>query len=233
MDPEIKIQEHGIHRTNSSPWPKPRMAISAPARFSASAWPCWAASVWASTSRAAATASAWSPSSKSTAAPPTPSASSPAAGWASARSSSATGARWRLPLSTWPEATRSHPHRRARIVEGAAPATLHPEIENKNQQQMLAYREMPDADLFSEEWVRVDAAAERISRLQRRAPRLRPAAKASTTTASSSATGSASASPAPTRRSATTSRYKAPQIISARQFGIFVTNPGRESLLAH
>jgi formylmethanofuran dehydrogenase subunit E len=32
---------------------------------------------------------------------------------------------------------------------------LHPEIENKNQQQMLAYREMSDADLFTEEWVRV------------------------------------------------------------------------------
>ena len=32
---------------------------------------------------------------------------------------------------------------------------LHPEIENKNQQQMLAYREISDADLFTEEWVRV------------------------------------------------------------------------------
>ena len=32
---------------------------------------------------------------------------------------------------------------------------LHPEMENKNQQQMLAYREMPDEDLFTEEWVRV------------------------------------------------------------------------------
>ncbi len=32
---------------------------------------------------------------------------------------------------------------------------LYPQIENKNQQQMLAYREMPDADLFSEEWVAV------------------------------------------------------------------------------
>jgi formylmethanofuran dehydrogenase subunit E len=32
---------------------------------------------------------------------------------------------------------------------------LHPEIENKNQQQMLAYRELSDADLFTEEWVRV------------------------------------------------------------------------------
>jgi formylmethanofuran dehydrogenase subunit E len=32
---------------------------------------------------------------------------------------------------------------------------LYPHIENKNQQQMLAYREMPDADLFSEQWVQV------------------------------------------------------------------------------
>src|SRR5215471_4454984 len=32
---------------------------------------------------------------------------------------------------------------------------LYPNIENKNQQQMLAYRELPDADLFGEEWVAV------------------------------------------------------------------------------
>jgi len=32
---------------------------------------------------------------------------------------------------------------------------LHPDIDNKNRQQMLAYREMSDADLFTEEWVRV------------------------------------------------------------------------------
>jgi formylmethanofuran dehydrogenase subunit E len=32
---------------------------------------------------------------------------------------------------------------------------LYPHIEQKNEQQMLAYREMPDADLFSEEWVSV------------------------------------------------------------------------------
>jgi formylmethanofuran dehydrogenase subunit E len=32
---------------------------------------------------------------------------------------------------------------------------LYPHIENKNQQQMLAYRELPIADLFSEEWVAV------------------------------------------------------------------------------
>ena len=32
---------------------------------------------------------------------------------------------------------------------------LYPQIENKNQQQMLAYRELPDSELFSEQWVRV------------------------------------------------------------------------------
>jgi formylmethanofuran dehydrogenase subunit E len=32
---------------------------------------------------------------------------------------------------------------------------LYPQIENKNQQQMLAYRELPDSDLFSEQWVEV------------------------------------------------------------------------------
>jgi formylmethanofuran dehydrogenase subunit E len=37
---------------------------------------------------------------------------------------------------------------------------LHPEIENKNQQQMAAYRELPDEDLFREQWVRVDIAPE-------------------------------------------------------------------------
>jgi formylmethanofuran dehydrogenase subunit E len=32
---------------------------------------------------------------------------------------------------------------------------MYPEIENKNQQQMRAYREMNDGDLFDEQWVRV------------------------------------------------------------------------------
>jgi formylmethanofuran dehydrogenase subunit E len=32
---------------------------------------------------------------------------------------------------------------------------LYPHIANKNQQQMLAYRELPDADLFHEQWVQV------------------------------------------------------------------------------
>ncbi|HKV77826.1 MAG TPA: FmdE family protein [Candidatus Sulfotelmatobacter sp.] len=37
---------------------------------------------------------------------------------------------------------------------------LHPEIESKNQQQMLAYREMSDDDLFATQWVRVDLPPE-------------------------------------------------------------------------
>jgi formylmethanofuran dehydrogenase subunit E len=37
---------------------------------------------------------------------------------------------------------------------------LHPEIESKNQQQMRAYREMSDDDLFATQWVRVDLPPE-------------------------------------------------------------------------
>jgi formylmethanofuran dehydrogenase subunit E len=37
---------------------------------------------------------------------------------------------------------------------------MHPEIENKNQQQILAYREMHDEDLFSTEWVKVELPPE-------------------------------------------------------------------------
>src|SRR3954466_14179045 len=34
--------------------------------------------------------------------------------------------------------------------------SMHPEIENKNQQQMLAYREMTDEQLFQTQWVHVE-----------------------------------------------------------------------------
>jgi formylmethanofuran dehydrogenase subunit E len=37
---------------------------------------------------------------------------------------------------------------------------VHPEIENKNQQQMLAYREISDDDLFTTQWVKVDLPPE-------------------------------------------------------------------------
>jgi formylmethanofuran dehydrogenase subunit E len=37
---------------------------------------------------------------------------------------------------------------------------MHPEIENKNRQQMAAYREMSDHDLFTTQWVKVDLPPE-------------------------------------------------------------------------
>jgi formylmethanofuran dehydrogenase subunit E len=37
---------------------------------------------------------------------------------------------------------------------------MHPELENKNQQQMLAYREMSDEDLFTMQWVKVELPPE-------------------------------------------------------------------------
>jgi formylmethanofuran dehydrogenase subunit E len=40
--------------------------------------------------------------------------------------------------------------------------TLHPEIENKNQQQMLAYREISNEDLFDWRWVRVTLPPEEM-----------------------------------------------------------------------
>ena len=37
---------------------------------------------------------------------------------------------------------------------------MHPELESKNQQQMLAYREMADDDLFTTQWVTVELPPE-------------------------------------------------------------------------
>jgi formylmethanofuran dehydrogenase subunit E len=37
---------------------------------------------------------------------------------------------------------------------------MHPEIENKNQQQMAAYREMSNEDMFATQWVKVELPAE-------------------------------------------------------------------------
>jgi formylmethanofuran dehydrogenase subunit E len=38
--------------------------------------------------------------------------------------------------------------------------TMHPELSEKNQQQMLAYREMDENDLFTTQWVKVELPAE-------------------------------------------------------------------------
>src|SRR6266849_1466325 len=37
---------------------------------------------------------------------------------------------------------------------------MHPELEDKNRQQMLAYREIPDDDLFTVQWVKVELPPE-------------------------------------------------------------------------
>jgi formylmethanofuran dehydrogenase subunit E len=48
----------------------------------------------------------------------------------------------------------------ARESSKALARSMHPEIENKNQQQMLAYREMAEDDLFTKQWVKVELPAE-------------------------------------------------------------------------
>src|SRR6201992_144139 len=48
----------------------------------------------------------------------------------------------------------------ARESSKARARQLYPEIENKNQQQMRAYREMPDEELFATEWVKVELPPE-------------------------------------------------------------------------
>jgi formylmethanofuran dehydrogenase subunit E len=48
----------------------------------------------------------------------------------------------------------------ARESSKALAKSLYPQIENKNQQQMLAYREMSDDQLFQTEWVKVSLPPE-------------------------------------------------------------------------
>lgn len=50
----------------------------------------------------------------------------------------------------------------ARESSKALARQMHPEIENKNRQQMLAYREMSNQDLFAEQWVRVEIPPEEL-----------------------------------------------------------------------
>ncbi len=48
----------------------------------------------------------------------------------------------------------------ARESSKALARRMHPEIENKNQQQMLAYREMKETELFDVQWVKVELPPE-------------------------------------------------------------------------
>ncbi len=61
-------------------------------------------------------------------------------------------------------ATSDHRYKAIRVAAKESSKTLarelHPEIENKNQQQMLAYRELSDDDLFTTQWVKVELLPE-------------------------------------------------------------------------
>jgi formylmethanofuran dehydrogenase subunit E len=50
----------------------------------------------------------------------------------------------------------------AKETSKAKARQMHPELENKNQQQMLAYREMPNEDLFAVQWVKVQVPPEEM-----------------------------------------------------------------------
>ena len=50
----------------------------------------------------------------------------------------------------------------ARESSKALARQMHPEIANKNQQQMLAYREIPNDDLFTVQWVKVAVPPEEL-----------------------------------------------------------------------
>lgn len=50
----------------------------------------------------------------------------------------------------------------ARESSKALARSMHPEITDKNQQQMLAYREMTDDDLFDLQWVKVELPPEEL-----------------------------------------------------------------------
>jgi len=50
----------------------------------------------------------------------------------------------------------------ARETSKALAKQLHPEIESKNQQQMLAYRELPNDELFTVQWVKVEVEPQEL-----------------------------------------------------------------------
>ncbi len=68
---------------------------------------------------------------------------------------------WGKVAATFVDVSTGHAFRVAAKESSKALARgMHPEIENKNQQQMLAYREMKDEDLFDVQPVRVELPPE-------------------------------------------------------------------------
>ena len=94
----------------------------------------------------------------------------------------------------------------ARESSKALAREMYPEIENKNQQQMRAYREMSADDLFTEEWVTVELPPGNSPATKASASPAPSAEKASTMTASSSVMAALSVRAALHRRRATINR---------------------------
>jgi formylmethanofuran dehydrogenase subunit E len=68
---------------------------------------------------------------------------------------------WGKVAATFVDVNSGHAVRiAARESSKALARQLHPELSDKNQQQMLAYREMADDDLFTVQWVKVDLPPE-------------------------------------------------------------------------
>ncbi len=154
--------------TNIFAKPKSPTAISAPGRCWACAWPCWGSRNWASKTRAAKDRKRLVTFVEIDRC-------------ATDAISLVTGCRlgkralkfrdWGKMAATFvdvstrarpSEAWTGHPAIRIAAKESskALARAMHPEIESKNQQQMLAYREMPEDDLFTKQWVKVELPAE-------------------------------------------------------------------------
>lgn len=101
---------------------------------------------------------------------------------------------------------------------------MHPELGDKNRQQMLAYREMPDADLFDVRWVKVELPPEEFPATRASGPCASSAARESISAARSGAMATPSAAPAPAN--ATTKNCDPPRLESAT--AIIETQKGRE-----
>ena len=92
----------------------------------------------------------------------------------------------------------------ARETSKARAKEMYPEIENKNQQQLRAYREMPEAELFDVQWVRVQLGPEEFPGYKGERRFAPSAARGSTSSGTSCAITECSVNPA--RASATTRR---------------------------
>ena len=129
---------------------KPRMGTCARGRFSVCAWPSWVSPGSASPIRAELTASVSSPTSKSIVAPRTPSRLSPAAVGQARTQIQRLG----QDAATFVDLNSGRAVRIVALEDSRELARkLYPHEENQNRRQLRAYRELPDAQLFRDQWV--------------------------------------------------------------------------------